>query len=166
MVPAALAVLPGYIVEGLIDDEPINVVEDLLRLDNAILLAPGPPPFHLVRRTRSFDIRMRRVSSPCEVILDPGDPGLVVPHERNTGCQFFRILHGGFPLSPAPECTPLTQSGDGDVPFAGDQSGGHVHSESNQWCARHLSYFVARQIWRSRGVFPLPGMAHCLQRTS
>ena len=128
MVPAALAVLPGYIVEGLIDDEPINVVDEALRLDNAIFLAPGPPPFHIVCRTRSFDIRMRRVSSPCEVILDPGDPGLVVPQERKTWCQCCRILHGVFPLSPAPESTPRKQSGDGDVPFAGDQSGGHVHS--------------------------------------
>jgi hypothetical protein len=128
MVPAALAVLPGDIVEGLIDDEPINVVEEALRLDHAILLVPGPPPFHLVRRTRAFDIRMRRVSSPCEGMLDPGDPGLVVPQERNTWCQFFRLLHGVFPLSPAPESTPLKQSGDGDVPFAGDQLGGHVHS--------------------------------------
>jgi len=116
MVPAALAVLPGYIVEGLIDDEPINVVEEALRLDHAILLVPGPPPFHLVRRTRSFDIRMRRVSYPRHVILDPGDTGLVVPHEHNTGCQFLRMLHGVFPLSPAQELTQLDQSGVGDAP--------------------------------------------------
>ena len=28
----------------------------------------------------------------------------------------------------------------------------------------NLSYFVARYIWRSRSVFPLPGRAHRLQR--
>src|SRR5262249_47713401 len=28
----------------------------------------------------------------------------------------------------------------------------------------NFSYFVARQIWWRRGVFPLRGRAHCLQR--
>jgi hypothetical protein len=82
MVPPALAVLPGDIVEWLIDGELINVVEETVRLDHAIRLAPGPSPFHLVGQTRAFDIRMRRVSSPRPVILDPGDPGLVIPDER------------------------------------------------------------------------------------
>ena len=94
MVPPTLAVLPGYIVEWLIDGELINVVEETVRLDHAIRLAPGPSPFHLVGQTRAFDIRMRRVSSPRPVILDPGDPGLVIPDERNTWCQCFRMLHG------------------------------------------------------------------------
>ena len=49
MIAAALAMLTGHIVEWLMDGEPINVVEEAVRLDNAILLAPGPPSLHLLR---------------------------------------------------------------------------------------------------------------------
>jgi hypothetical protein len=41
----------------------------------------------------------------------------------------------------------------------------HCHSDQViQGGMLNLSYFVAREIWRSRSVLPLPGRPHRLQR--